>query len=43
VIVVGGRFGRLIGNVLNKSEHRYQLARCIFFANQGKFQVGDYE
>lgn len=28
---------------LNKGEHRHQLARCIFFANQGKFQVGDYE
>lgn len=28
---------------LNKGEHRHQWARCIFFANQGKFQVGDYE
>lgn len=28
---------------LNKGEHRHQLARCIFFANQGKFQSGDYE
>lgn len=28
---------------LNKGEHRHQLARCIFFANQVKFQVGDYE
>lgn len=28
---------------LNKGEHRHQLARCIFFANQGKFQAGDYE
>lgn len=28
---------------LNKEEHRHQLARCIFFANQGKFQIGDYE
>ena len=28
---------------LNKGEHRHQLARCIFFANQGKFQIGDYE
>tara|TARA_Y100000815_G_scaffold241752_1_gene238212 strand:- start:353 stop:850 length:498 start_codon:yes stop_codon:yes gene_type:complete len=28
---------------LNKGEHRHQLARCIFFANQGKFHVGDYE
>lgn len=28
---------------LNKGEHRHQIARCIFFANQGKFQVGDYE
>lgn len=28
---------------LNKGEHRHQLARWIFFANQGKFQVGDYE
>jgi len=28
---------------LNKGEHRYALARWIFFANQGRFQVGDYE
>ena len=28
---------------LNKGEHRHQLARWIFFANQGKFQTGDYE
>ena len=28
---------------LNKGEHRHGLARWIFFANQGKFQVGDYE
>lgn len=28
---------------LNKGEHRHQLSRNIFFANQGKFQVGDYE
>jgi hypothetical protein len=28
---------------LNKGEHRHQLARYIFFANQGKFQVSDYE
>jgi TnpA family transposase len=28
---------------LSKGEHRHQLARSIFFANQGKFQVGDYE
>ena len=28
---------------LNKGEHRHALARWIFFANQGKFQVGDYE
>ena len=28
---------------LNKGEHRHALARWIFFANQGRFQVGDYE
>jgi TnpA family transposase len=28
---------------LNKGEHRHSLARWIFFANQGRFQVGDYE
>ena len=28
---------------LNKGEHRHALALWIFFANQGKFQVGDYE
>ena len=28
---------------LNKGEHRHALARWIFFANQGKFMVGDYE
>ena len=28
---------------LNKGEHRHSLSRWIFFANQGKFQVGDYE
>jgi len=28
---------------LNKGEHRHQLARYIFFANHGRFQVGDYE
>jgi TnpA family transposase len=28
---------------LNKGEHRHALARWIFFANQGKFQMGDYE
>jgi len=28
---------------LNKGEHRHALSRWIFFANQGKFQVGDYE
>jgi len=28
---------------LNKGEHRHGLARWIFFAEQGKFQVGDYE
>ena len=26
-----------------KGEHRHGLSRWIFFANQGKFQVGDYE
>ena len=28
---------------LNKGEQRHALSRWIFFANQGKFQVGDYE
>lgn len=28
---------------LNKGEHRHSLSRWIFFANQGKFQIGDYE
>lgn len=28
---------------LNKGEHRHALSRWIFFANHGKFQVGDYE
>ncbi len=28
---------------LNKGEHRHALSRWIFFANQGKFQIGDYE
>jgi TnpA family transposase len=28
---------------LNKGEHRHALARWIFFANQGKFMIGDYE
>lgn len=28
---------------LNKGEHRHALSRWIFFADQGKFQTGDYE
>jgi TnpA family transposase len=28
---------------LNKGEFRHTLPRWIFFANQGKFQTGDYE
>jgi len=28
---------------LNKGEYRHTLPRWIFFANQGKFQTGDYE
>lgn len=28
---------------LNKGEHRHALSRWIFFANNGKFQVGEYE
>ena len=28
---------------LNKGEYRHKLSRWIFFANQGEFQVGDYE
>ena len=28
---------------LNRGERRHQLARHLFFANQGAFQTGDYE
>jgi len=28
---------------LNPGERRHQLARRLFFANQGAFQVGDYD
>ena len=28
---------------LNRGEQRHQLARRLFFANQGAFQVGDYD
>jgi TnpA family transposase len=28
---------------LNRGEGRHQLARHLFFANQGAFQTGDYE
>jgi TnpA family transposase len=28
---------------INRGEGRHQLARCLFFANQGAFQSGDYE
>jgi TnpA family transposase len=28
---------------LNKGEYRHKLSRWIFFANQGEFQIGDYE
>jgi hypothetical protein len=28
---------------LNRGERRHQLARRLFFANQGAFQIGDYE
>jgi hypothetical protein len=28
---------------LNRGEGRHQLARRLFFANQGAFQTGDYE
>ena len=28
---------------INRGEGRHQLARRLFFANQGAFQVGDYE
>jgi Tn3 transposase DDE domain len=28
---------------LNRGERRHQLARRLFFANQGAFQTGDYE
>ena len=27
----------------NRGEGRHQLARRLFFANQGAFQIGDYE
>jgi hypothetical protein len=28
---------------INRGERRHQLARRLFFANQGAFQTGDYE
>ena len=28
---------------INRGEGRHQLARRLFFANQGAFQIGDYE
>ena len=28
---------------LNRGEGRHQLARRLFFANQGAFQTGDYD
>jgi len=28
---------------LNRGEYRHKLPRWIFFANQGEFQIGDYE
>jgi len=28
---------------LNRGESRHELARCLFFANQGEFRTGDYE
>jgi TnpA family transposase len=28
---------------LNRGERHHQLARRLFFANQGAFQIGDYE
>jgi TnpA family transposase len=28
---------------LNRGESRHDLARWLFFANQGEFQTGDYE
>jgi TnpA family transposase len=28
---------------LNRGESRHELARCLFFANQGVFRSGDYE
>jgi len=34
---------RKVQRQLNKGEHRHALSRWIFFANHGKFQVGDYE
>lgn len=41
--ITGSDLRNKIERQLNKGEHRHQLARCIFFANQGKFQIGDYE
>lgn len=28
---------------LNRGEYRHKLSRWLFFANQGEFQIGDYE
>ena len=28
---------------LNRGEHRHDVARWLFFANQGEFRTGDYE
>ncbi len=34
---------RKVQRQLNKGEYRHILSRWLFFANQGKFQIGDYE
>src|SRR3954464_13516550 len=36
-------FRRLIQAQLNRGEARHELARWLFFANQGEFRTGDYE
>ena len=34
---------RRVQRQLNRGESRHDLARWLFFANQGKFRTGDYE
>src|SRR4051812_12594220 len=35
--------GRRVQLQLNRGESRHDLARWLFFANQGEFRTGDYE